>query len=193
MNRIVLLSAAIISVAICACSEKKTNDNNIITTDYEIPTPQEPIAMSPADSQVDVQWIEGRTYHVNISRTPADSLPKVTDNIGQEYIDNKVLITVKRQDGSTFFSQAFVKSTFAEWLDNDYRMNAILNGISFISVNADKLMFTATITPPQAAEDEAIDLMISVDRFGKQTIQQYDDNLRDDLTQEDIASSESAE
>ncbi len=189
------LVAVVMVVLLClvACGEKKTSRDDIITTDYEAPALQAPIAMESQTSENDVPWIEDRVYYVFTQRTPADSLPHVTDSNGQEYVDNKVNITVKRRDQTVFFQRTFTKSSFASCIDADYQNSARLEDVRFLQVDGDCLVFSATLNHPGAADDEAIDLMLSINRLGELSIKVFDDdNLRDDLSQ-GVAVSESGE
>lgn len=172
----------IATLTVCSCSEKKGGRQDIITTDYEAPAIQAPISMPQHEVTSDVEWVEGRSYSVIVSRTPADSTSKVANSIGQEFIDNKVEITVKRQDGSTFYNNVFRKSHFSSWLDQDYRDNALLEGINFVRIERDNLVFTATVNHPQASDDEAIYLELDISRLGDLSIRVCDENMREDLS-----------
>lgn len=187
-----LMAAVLVALLCQACGEKKQGHSDIITSDYEVPALQDPIAMETLSSENDVSWIENRVYYVFTQRIPADSLPHVTDSNGQEYIDNKVSITVKRRDQSVFFHRVFTKSSFAAHLASDYQVGARLVDIRFLKADDDCLVFSVTLNQPEAADDEAIDLMLCLDRMGDLSIKAFDDNLRDDLSQND-AGSDSAE
>jgi hypothetical protein len=176
-----LFVVSVVGLMVCSCSEKKGGKQEIITTDYEAPAIQAPIPMPQAEVLSDVEWVEGRSYKVIVSRTPADSLSKVINNVGQEFIDNKVEITVKRQDGSVFYNNVFRKSNFYSWLDQDYRDNALLESINFVRTETDNLVFTVTINHPQASDDEAIYLELDISRLGELSISVCDENMREDL------------
>ncbi|MBR1416016.1 MAG: DUF4738 domain-containing protein [Prevotella sp.] len=187
MKRLVFFLAAA-AVLMVACKDKKSAATDIITTDYEAPQPQEPIAMSAKTDRTDVSWVEGRHYTIQVTRTPADSLPMVADVNGQKYIDNIVKVEVLRADSSVFFRRSFTKSSFAEWLDADYRKKGILEGISFhrqensLRAEGAKLLFVAWVNYPQSGEDEAVDLQISLGTTGDVSIQPFtEDDERDDL------------
>jgi hypothetical protein len=184
MKHLMLVLAACMMVLV-ACKEKKHVNDGIITTDYEMPKPSEaPIAMPAQTNKVEVEWKDSR-YAIAIARTPADSLSKVTDEIGQQYIDNVVKISITRSDGTSFFNRSFAKSAFMEWLEDDYRHHAVLEDITFFGVEGQELVFTAALNHPAASDDEAIDLRLSVNAQGQVNIGLYDDNQRDDLKMSD--------
>ena len=183
MKHCFLLPASLVLVAClaCSCGEKKPSSTDIITIDYEVSVPQDPIKMEATHAQSVAEWVEGRIYYIDVNREPSDSLPMVSNSAGQQFFDNVVRIAVKRQDGTTFYHHDFTKAAFATWLDDDYRQNALLEDITFIKVEADRLLFTAIVNHPQSADDVRIYLQLTIDRMGKPTIQQYDDDMREDL------------
>ena len=179
--RTILLAGLVMASVLTACKDKKNTDSNIITTDYQAPQLVPPIPMA-ADTQVtDVEWVGNNTYQVAVIRTPADSLPTVSDQLGQEYIDNVVRITVNRPDGTTFFARTFGKASFNNWLDADYRQSAILESVTFYGSDQQKLLFTASVNHPCATDDEAINLLVTVDKGGGVDIAPFDDDQRDDI------------
>lgn len=185
MKTIVFTALAVGIMMLTACKEKKQGDGQIITTDYEVPQPKAPVAMSQtADSRV-VQWVDGRVYKVSITRMPADSLPMVTDEIGQKYVDNAVRVAIMRSDSTTFIDKVFTKSAFASHLDNDYRHNAMLVGMHYLECHGTEMDFVAVFNHPAATDDEAIDLKLTIDSQRNIKIQEFDDNQREDLDLEE--------
>ena len=181
MKRLMFVLAACMMVLV-ACKEKKNVNEGIITTDYELPKPSEaPVKMPAKTDRTEVEWKDGQRYQIAIARTPADSLSKVTDEIGQQYVDNIVKVTVTRSDGSVFFHRSFAKSAFVEWLEEDYRLHSVLEDITFFGIENQELVFTAILNLPAASDDEAIDLRVSLNGQGQVNIGHYDDNQRDDL------------
>lgn len=167
-----------------ACKEKKQSDD-IIAASYVPQQPQAPIAL-PADSQtVEVKWM-GKPYVVRIVRTPIDSL-LVTDDSGQEYFDNAVRLSVKRQDGSALFSKTFTKYAFSSYVQNPFRQKGVLGGIQFNEVSGQNLKFSVVIGLPDALDDVYVPLEMSIDGQGGLGIRQTDDmNLREDLDAEEL-------
>ena len=111
----------------------------------------------------DVQWM-GKDYQVDVRRVASDSLPMVKDEIGQEFVDNRITIRILRSDGSVFFSQVFTKAAFEQFLDDDYRETGILEGLVFDKVDGHQLVFAASVSHPQT--DEYIPLVLTVSNFG---------------------------
>ena len=182
MKQYVFLLFAASVLMLTACKDKKTGNADIITTDYEIPKPSDtPIAMGVQADNAKVEWVEGRSYTVDVTRMPVDSLPMVTDEIGQKYVDNIIKVKVSRADSTVVFHRTFTKKSFLNWIDSDYQRNAVLAGIRFLKVENGLLVFTAWLNFPDAGDDEAVELSLQIDRNGEVTIQHYNENDRDDL------------
>ena len=160
------LFMAIAVFTLAACSEKKKSEN-IIAQRVITVAPSGPVKMQEYADERDIQWI-GRSYHVSIHRQAADSLPKVKDETGQEFIDNTVTVIVSRQDGSVFFNRKFAKSDFAQYLDGDYGRTGILEGLVFSKPDNDWLEFAASVSHPQT--DEYIPLVVRLSRMGELVI-----------------------
>lgn len=148
-----------------ACKKTTNTNTDIITTDYEMPEPQAPIKMAEERSENVVKWGE-KNYTVTIVRTPVDSLAMVTNEYGQEYVDNVIHVTISRSDGSTFFNRTFTKSSFASSLSEDYRRDGLLTDIRFYEADSGTLTFIACVNYPQAMDDEASILELTIDREG---------------------------
>lgn len=146
-----------------ACKEKKTSDD-IIVSRQEQPKPKAPISMQEYTQNTDVEWL-GTTYHVTITRTPVDSLPMVKDEIGQKFVDNRILLTILRKDSTVFYRKSFSKVSFNSSLDDDYRQNGILEAMIFEKVGKGGLEFAVSVGRPQS-EDEFIPLLLTIDRDG---------------------------
>jgi len=171
-------------MVLTACKDKKPVDEKLIIADYDMPEPSASVVTMAAETvPQEVEWGEGRKYVVTVVRQPADSLPLLTDEIGQKYKDNLISVTVERADKSQFFHRTFSKSSFANWLDSDYQRHALLAGIRFLRIENDELVFTAWLNYPGATDDESVELRMRISRFGEVVIQRYSENDRDDLEQ----------
>jgi len=170
-------------VMVGACKEKKQQED-IIAPSYVPQQLQEPIAL-PVDSQtVEVKWM-GNPYIVKIVRKPIDSL-LVADDTGQEYYDNAVLLSVKRQDGSQLFSKTFTKNAFSSYVQNPFRRKGVLGGIQYNEISGKSLKFSVVIGLPDALDDVYVPLEMTIDGQGGLGVRQTDDmNLRDDVEADD--------
>lgn len=181
MKRTILMVAASALLVLAACQQKKAGNPDIITTDYEAPKPVAPISQDAMSDKMTVKWVDGRNYEIVVNRTPVDSLPMVTDEIGQRFIDNVIRVKVLRADGTKFFDRQFTKRAFLNWLDKEYKKSAVLEGIRFLKADTAGLEFVAWLNSPGAGDDEAIELRMTVNRNGEVNIQPHNENDREDL------------
>ena len=175
---------ATVVVTLFACGNKKKSEDIIAQRVVKV-EPKAPVKMQKNTDGLDVQWI-GKTYHVSVHRQPADSLPMVKDETGQEYVDNIFTLAVSRQDGSVFFSRKFTKSDFANYVPEDFRRTGILEGLVFDKADGDWLVFAASVGRPQT--DEYIPLVVKLSRMG--TLEVRQDTELDTTPQESQESEE---
>ncbi len=163
---ITIAFCCIMLTVLASCGGKKKSED-IIAPKIEKVKPKAPISMQEYTDSRDIDWI-GKTYHVDIHRQPSDSLTMVKDEYGQKFVDNIFTLTVKRKDGSVFYSRSFTKMSLSAYLDDDYRKTGIFEGLVFDKADGDWLVFGASVGHPQT--DEYIPLVIRLSRMGELTI-----------------------
>lgn len=166
MKKIQLFAVLLTVMLITGCGKKKQTED-IIVKQAEVPQPQGPMRMQPYNQDTDVKWL-GKDYQVAINRVACDSLPMVTDEGGQQFLDNSITVRIIRSDGSVFFSRVFTKASFVAQLDEDYKRTGILEGIVFDKVDGNNLILAGSVSHPQT--DEYIPLVVTVSNFGQVTI-----------------------
>lgn len=115
----------------------------------------------------DINWA-GSRLTCEIIRTPDRSLPMVKDDNGQQHIDNRITLTIKRRDGSVFLSREFTKATFDSYITDDYRKRGTLEGLVFDHIDGPNLRFAASVSFPQT--DEYIPLTIVITPQGSMSV-----------------------
>lgn len=166
-NRNMTLLAVAALTLLGGCKEKKQTQD-IIAPKVEAQAPAAPIRMQPYNDLRSVLWL-GKEYKVEVNRTPSDSLPKVKDETGQAFVDNRITLRVLRSDGSVAISKVFTKATFNDYIDAKYRKTGILEGLVFDEVDGQQLEFAASVSLPQT--DEYIPLEVKIDNFGNVKIE----------------------
>lgn len=161
-NKNTALVALVGLVLLAGCKEKKPAQD-IIAPKVETPRPQAPIKMQAYQDSRDVEWL-GKHYKVEWQREASDSLPMVKDETGQEFVDNVIMVTVRRQDGTVAINKRFTKRDFNEFIDATYQQHGILEGLVFDEVDGTQLEFAASVSLPQT--DEYIPLEVKIDNFG---------------------------
>jgi len=175
------LTFSLALLTLLACKGKKTQDTEIIKTDYVAPKPTAPKTSSVDAVTDEVEWIEGRHYLVTIRGRADNTLPMVQDENGQKYIDNSVTIDVKRADSTTFFNHTYTTGAFAHWLSRDYQEKAILTGINLLGPDGNVMKFVVSLNYPESSDDESLDLLLQVDNMGNEDVSPFVYNDRDDL------------
>ena len=167
MNKQLTLMLLAALTLLTACKEKKQTED-IIAPKVEVAKPSGPVRMQPYNNTRDVQWL-GKAYKVEVSRAANDSLPKVKDETGQTFVDNRIAVIVRRADGSVAISKTFTKAYFERFLDAQYRETGILEGLVFDKVDGNYLEFAASVCLPQT--DEYIPLEVKIDNFGNVSVE----------------------
>ena len=163
MNNKIIIALIAVPLLFTSCGKKKQS-NDIIVQNVETPKPQAPIRMQDYRQTTDVQWL-GKQYQVEVARTASDSLAMVKDEIGQQFVDNRITLKVIRQDGTVFCTKTFTKAAFASCLDDDYRKTGILEGFVFDRAEGNQLFFAASVSHPQT--DEYIPIVVTLSNFGE--------------------------
>ena len=163
MNYKSVLALAFVGLITTSCGKKKQHDD-IIVQETETPQPQAPIRMQDYKDVKDVQWL-GKQYQIEVSRTACDSLAMVKDESGQQFVDNRIVLKVIRQDGSVFCTKTFTKSAFSACLNDDYRKTGILEGFVFDKAEGNHLFFAASVCHPQT--DEYIPMVVTLSNFAE--------------------------
>jgi len=169
-----------------ACKEKKQTGDVIITEKYEPKDLQAPIRMDDQRQESTVEW-QGQNYQVIVSRTADDTQPMLKDDNGQEYVDNKVTVDIRRGDGSSFFQHTFTKAAFASFVDEPFKRNGQLAGIRFDEVDKSAMEFDVVIALPDAVDDLFVPLDLVVDRQGTVRVEVNNDmDMLDYETDDDV-------
>ena len=163
MNYKSVLALTFVGLITTSCGKKKQHDD-IIVQETEAPQPQAPIRMQDYKDVKDVQWL-GKQYQIEVSRTACDSLAMVKDETGQQFVDNRIVLKVIRQDGSVFCTKTFTKSAFSACLNDDYRKTGILEGFVFDKAEGNQLFFAASVCHPQT--DEYIPMVVTLSNFAE--------------------------
>ena len=126
-NILPLLLASLLVVAASCGGDKKQEGS----TDSTVTAQKKgPLEAKPEEQRSFPVALAGSKYDVSVHRRPDASLPKVKDELGQEFLDNSVEVVVTK-DGAQFFSKTFTKDAFADYLTKDENARCVLLGMVY--------------------------------------------------------------
>ena len=171
MKKYMIINLLMAVLVLVGCGQKKQTED-IIVPKEEVKAPQGPIRMQDYKQTTDVQWL-GKSYQVEVARTPDDSLRMVKDEDGQKFVDNRISLRILRSDGSVFYKGSFTKAAFESYLDDDYRKTGILEGFVYDKIDGPQIIFAASVCHPQT--DEYIPLVVTISSQGEVGIRRDSD------------------
>lgn len=135
--------------------------------------------MQTSKSEMDFKF-KGKDYHSLISRAPDESLPHVSSEMGDTYIDNKIVLHLTR-GGETVLNKSFTKNDFSSVVDADFLAKSVLEGIVYDKTTPEGIVYAASVCYPQT--DLYVPLSITIATDGKMSIKKVD-ILEDDYSGE---------
>lgn len=172
-------------LALTACHHKSNNDNIIVPKENLKQKPTGPVRTGDASQTQTISWL-GAKYKVQMVLKADPTLPLAHDG-SHPYYDNRVTITVKRADGSTFFNRTFTKNDFKQYLPDNISRNGALLGVVYMQTKGDVLTFAASVGSPNSLSDEYVPLVVKVNRTGGVSISKDEqlDTVSDNAADED--------
>ena len=117
----------------------------------------------------------GKEYHSTVVRRPDESLPKVTNEQGEKFVDNRITLTLTC-GGKTVLQRTFTKESFASLVDAKFMKYALLEGVVLDEPSQQGIVYAASVGYPQS--DLYVPLRLTVTPDGKLTMSK--DELMDD-------------
>ena len=122
--------------------------------------------MHSAKAETDNKF-KGRDYHSLVSRTPDESLPHVSNEMGDTYVDNKIVLRITR-GSENVLNKTFTKNDFSSVVDAKFLSKSILEGIVYDKTTPEGIVYAASVCYPQT--DLYVPLSITVTADGKMSI-----------------------
>lgn len=91
----------------------------------------------------------GKPCEVQVFRTPDETLPRVKDESGNEYVDNRVNLRITSQ-GKTLVERSLTKANFASVVEPRFLQHAIFEGLVYDTVTSRGVVFAASVSYPQS-------------------------------------------
>ena len=172
---------AVVGVLATACHQKK-QPYNIIVKKEQIAQPGKPQAMGDYNQNYHIEWL-GKEYTVKVAFKADTSLPLINDG-ARKYYDNRITLTIEREDGSEFLHREFTKQDFSNSVDASYLEKSALVGIVYDKTDGDNLLFAASVGSPDKSSDDYVPLVMKISRMGAVSISR-DSRLDTSATDED--------
>lgn len=143
---------AFTTILLGACGTRQENaaTNGADTVQYELAA-EDSVEKDAPQQLSDTVTFNEKQYIINISRTPADSMPKVYDNDDIPFLDNKVKVSVL-SEGEMIIKRTFTKNDFKEAAENVSLSKVVLGGMVFNTINGSGIVFNAQLCPPGSVE-----------------------------------------
>lgn len=164
MKKYIYLLLLPVTVMIVACGGKKGKQGNDIQLVMQDSTDAHGLQrMQISESETDIRF-KGKDYHSSVSRKPDESLPHVVSEMGDTYIDNRIVLRLARGKDQ-IFRKEFTKQDFAPYVDADFLSKAVLEGMVYDKTSAEGFIYAASVCYPQT--DSYIPLSITISPDGK--------------------------
>lgn len=171
MRKLIYLLLLPLAVVATACGGKKGTSNNESTlATMDSVDAQGLQRMQTSKSEIDFKF-KGKDYHSMVSRTPDESLPHVTNEMGDTYVDNKIVLRLTR-GSEKVFDKTFTKNDFSSVVDAKFLSNSVLEGIVYDKTTPQGIVYAASVCYPQT--DLYMPLSITITADGKMSIQKVD-------------------
>lgn len=173
MRSFLLIACAL--MAIVSCKQKKQDDNIIVdkVVTKKIVVTQR---MEDSDQNGTFKWIKGSDYRYNILRTASDSLAHVV-NHDIPYNDNCITLSIKRTDGSIFFTKTFTKENFSPVLPKQFMDSGVLLSMNFNKTIDNEAYFVVSVGSPDENNEEFCYAQLVIDNFGNTRAETYNEAM----------------
>ena len=179
MGKLVYWLLLPLAVAVSACGGKKGIENQSLLARIDSIDAHGLQRMQTSKSETNFKF-KGKEYHSFVSRTPDESLPHVTNEMGDTYVDNKIVLRLTRGN-ETVLNKTFTKNDFSSVVDAKFLSKSILEGLVYDKTTSQGIVYAASVCYPQT--DLYMPLSITITADGKMSIRKVD-ILEEDLNDE---------
>ena len=127
---------------------KEGNTQYVNSQPADDETLKDPIFMQDSDISVPIT-VGSRAFQSNVVRKPDRSLPMVSNEQGQLYVDNIITLTL-REGNHLVVRRDFTKKDFVGFLDTGFQQHAILEGLVFDKEENGQLLYAASVAYPES-------------------------------------------
>ena len=179
MKKLIYLLLLPLALAVAACGGNGSSNKESVLARQDSVDAHGLQRMQSSKAETDIKF-KGRDYHSLVSRTPDESLPHVSNEMGDTYVDNKIVLRITR-GSENVLNKTFTKNDFSSVVDAKFLSKSILEGIVYDKITPEGIVYAASVCYPQT--DLYVPLSITVTADGKMSIKKVD-MLEDDYTEE---------
>ena len=127
MKKLIYLLLLPLALAVAACGGKNGSSNKESVLARQDSVDAHGLQrMQSSKAETDIKF-KGRDYHSLVSRTPDESLPHVSNEMGDTYVDNKIVLRITR-GSENVLNKTFTKNDFSSVVDAKFLSKSILEG-----------------------------------------------------------------
>ena len=143
MKKLIYLLLLPLALAVVACGGKNGSSNKESVLARQDSVDAHGLQrMQSSKAETDIKF-KGRDYHSLVSRTPDESLPHVSNDMGDTYVDNKIVLRITR-GSENVLNKTFTKNDFSSVVDAKFLSKSILEGIVYDkTTSADRFVCSA--------------------------------------------------
>lgn len=168
MKNIVYFWICVLMCLLSACSSRKKEENTsgvqVLMKDSVDENGLQ--RMQVSDSKTTFTY-KGKEYQSSVLRRPDETLPVVTNEQGEKYVDNRITLRII-SGGKTIVDKVFTKENFASLVDAGFLKRSILEGLVYDKTTPQGIVYAASISYPQT--DLYIPLSLTVTADGTVSI-----------------------
>lgn len=125
MKKLIYLLLLPLALAVAACGGKNGSSNKESVLARQDSVDAHGLQrMQSSKAETDIKF-KGRDYHSLVSRTPDESLPHVSNEMGDTYVDNKIVLRITR-GSENVLNKTFTKNDFSSVVDAKFLSKSIL-------------------------------------------------------------------
>lgn len=171
MKRLIYLCLLLMIVVVAACGGKNGNQKDDAQVLMQDSTDAHGLQrMQASKSEADIAF-KGKEYHSTVSRSPDEELPHVVSEMGDTYVDNKIVLRLTRGNEQVF-NMAFTKNNFASLVGESFLAKSILEGIVYNKTTPQGIVYAASVCYPQT--DLYVPIAITITADGKMSMEKVE-------------------
>lgn len=182
MKTLVYIVTCVVMLSVISCTSRNKGGDDVQVLMKDSTVISAPQRMQVSDTKVTITY-KGREYCSSVVRRPDESLPVVTNEQGERFIDNSIALRITC-GGKQIVDKVFTKESFVSLVDARFLKYAILEGLVYDKTTPQGIIYAASICYPQS--DLYVPLRLTVSADGK--ISMAKEELLEEVYGEDAVS-----